>query len=370
MKAAVVPESVTETKLAEIKEIPKPTIDDDQILIKAEAGAINPTDWKHIIVARSSKPGDIIGCDVSGIVEEVGSKVTNFKKGDAVSAYITGNISSINGAFSEYVAAYPQATIKYTNGLIHSTAVAKASTIIKTFEGAASMTLGLATVAMSFSHHLNISKHQQKQGNDAILIWGGATATGILAIQVAKLVYNLTVITTASPKNHEYLKQLGADYVLDYNDSRIVENIRKIGNGNIRFGLDTVSNATTFQYLYDATESTTSSYAKKVYLDSLLALDGNTIKTDPKRDKSVRWGYTFVDHSIIKVKKFGNKEYSQTPELFNDYYKWWQEIMPTIINKIKHANLKILDNGLESVNEALQLSKDSKVSAEKIVFTI
>lgn len=80
MKAAVVPESVTETKLAEIKEIPKPTIDDDQILIKAEAGAINPTDWKHIIVARSSKPGDIIGCDVSGIVEEVGSKVTNFKK--------------------------------------------------------------------------------------------------------------------------------------------------------------------------------------------------------------------------------------------------------------------------------------------------
>ena len=39
-----------------------------------------------------------------------------------------------------------------------------------------------------------------------------------------------------------------------------------------------------------------------VYLDSLLALDGNTIKTDPKRDKSVHWGYTFVDHSIIKVK--------------------------------------------------------------------
>ena len=40
------------------------------------------------------------------------------------------------------------------------------------------MTLGLATVAMSFSHHLNISKHQQKQGSDAILIWGGAAATG------------------------------------------------------------------------------------------------------------------------------------------------------------------------------------------------
>ncbi|CAX44204.1 zinc-binding dehydrogenase, putative [Candida dubliniensis CD36] len=365
MKAAVVPESVTETKLAEVKEIPKPTINDDQILIKAEAGAINPTDWKHIILARTSKPGDVIGCDVSGIVEEVGSKVTNFKKGDAVSSYVTGNISPVNGAFSEYAAAYPQATIKYINGLTHSSTETKASTI-KTFEGAASMTLGLGTVAMSFSHHLNIGKHQKI--GDSILIWGGATATGILAIQVAKLVYNLTVITTASPRNHEYLKQLGADYVLDYNDPNIVENIKKIGNGSIRFALDTVSNATTFQYLYDATATETNN--DMVYLDSLLALDGNIIKTDPAREKSVHWGYTFVDHSIIKVKEFGDKKYYQTPELFNDYYKWWQEIMPTIINKIKHANLKILDKGLESVNEALQLSKDSKVSAEKIVFTI
>ena len=79
MKAAVVPESVVETKLAEVKEIPKPTIGDDQILIKAEAAAVNPTDWKHIVF-QMSKPGDVIGSDVSGTVEEVGSKVTNFKK--------------------------------------------------------------------------------------------------------------------------------------------------------------------------------------------------------------------------------------------------------------------------------------------------
>ena len=78
MKAAVVPEGEL-SKLAEVKDIPKPSINDDQILIKSKAYAINPTDWKHIVY-KLSKPGDVIGSDVSGVVEEVGSNVTNFKK--------------------------------------------------------------------------------------------------------------------------------------------------------------------------------------------------------------------------------------------------------------------------------------------------
>ena len=58
------------------------------------------------------------------------------------------------------------------------------------------VTVGLVTVGISFAHSLNIAKNKEK--GDSILIWGGATATGILAIQVAKLVYNLNVIVTAS----------------------------------------------------------------------------------------------------------------------------------------------------------------------------
>ena len=102
--------------------------------------------------------------------------------------------------FGEYVIAYPQATIKYDHSLSHSSATN--SSTIKSYEGAASVTLGLSTIGISFSHYLNIGKH--KKEGDSILIWGGATATGILAIQVAKLVYNLNVITTASPKNHAF----------------------------------------------------------------------------------------------------------------------------------------------------------------------
>lgn len=358
MKAAVVPESVTETKLAEVKEIPKPTIGDDQILIKAEAAAVNPTDWKHIVF-QMSKPGDVIGSDVSGTVEEVGSKVANFKKGDTVSSFIIGNISPDSGAFGEYVIAYPQATIKYDHSLSHSSATN--SSTIKSYEGAASVTLGLSTIGISFSHYLNIGKH--KKEGDSILIWGGATATGILAIQVAKLVYNLNVITTASPKNHAFLKELGADHTLDYNDPNVIENLKALGP--IKFGLDTIANTTTFQGLYDATAGT-----PEVYLDSLLGLDGKSIKTDPSRENSVHWGYTLAYLCVIKEKSLGPTKFVQTPELVDDYLKWWNEVLPTFIGKIKHANLKILGDGLASANEALQLSRDSKVSAQKIVFTV
>ena len=52
-----------------------------------------------------SKPGDVAGSDVSGIVEQVGANVTNFKK-DLVSSFVMGNMSPMSGAFAEYVAAF------------------------------------------------------------------------------------------------------------------------------------------------------------------------------------------------------------------------------------------------------------------------
>ena len=70
---------------------------------------------------------------------------------------------------------------------------------------------------------------------------------------------------------------------------------------------------------------------------------------------------------VLKTKTLGSTTYVQSTELLNDYNKWWENVMPTIINKIKHANLKILPNGLESANEGLQMSRESKVSGEKIV---
>lgn len=247
MKAAIISGSFEPYQLAEIKDIPQPKLKENEILIKAVAFAINPTDWKHIVYQLGSS-GDVVGCDVSGTIEEVGSQVTGFAKGDTVSAFITGNRSPRTGAFAEYVAVDPATSIKYNKNFEHLTNLQVSE--IHSFEGAASINLGLVTVGLSFSHYLQIDN--KKQPGDSILIWGGATATGVLAIQVAKLVYNLKVITTASPKNHTLLKQLGADYVFDYGDADVVSKIKSVGQ--IKFALDTIATPETFQKVYDSTE--------------------------------------------------------------------------------------------------------------------
>lgn len=60
--------------------------------------------------------------------------------------------------------------------------------------------MGLKTIALSFHDNFKIPTNKDENKNDYILIWGGATATGIMAIQIAKLVYGINVITTASKK--------------------------------------------------------------------------------------------------------------------------------------------------------------------------
>jgi len=78
----------------------------------------------------------------------------------------------------------------------------------------------------------------------AILIWGGASSIGQYAIQFAKL-GGLRVLTTASPKNFDLVKGLGADEVFDYRDENITEKIRAATGNALDIALDTISEGKT-----------------------------------------------------------------------------------------------------------------------------
>ena len=78
----------------------------------------------------------------------------------------------------------------------------------------------------------------------AILIWGGASSIGQYAIQFAKL-GGLRVLTTASPKNFDLVKGLGADEVFDYRDENIIEKIRAATGSTLDIALDTISEGKT-----------------------------------------------------------------------------------------------------------------------------
>lgn len=76
---------------AALQEIPVPTVRDDYILVRTEAVALNPTDWTTL--DRNGANGTLVGCDYSGVVEEVGKDVTKpWKKGDRVAGIAHGGI--------------------------------------------------------------------------------------------------------------------------------------------------------------------------------------------------------------------------------------------------------------------------------------
>lgn len=345
--------------MVDVIDVPKPTIEANQILIKAHAYAANPTDWKGLMYF--AKPGvfNIVGTDVAGEVVEVGADVKGYQKGDLISSVVQGNYSPSRGAFSQYAATYARNAIKYAGPFAKEPLSPgdHPSTLINSYEAAAASSLGLATAGLSFSHSLHIPYDVEKGTN--ILIWGGATATGVYAIQVAKLVYGLTVITTASAKNHAFLKLLGADAVFDYTDADVVDQIRAFGKGNIPFVLDTVSNPKTFQACYDATEGT-----PEVALDNLLYMQLSALKQDPAR--KARFGLTLV-YNIEGY--FLNGLKIDVPEpLFTDFDHFWQKVLPPYVSQFRTPALRVLKPGLESANEALALLKGSKVSGEKVVW--
>ena len=360
MKAAVLTGN-PENNWTEIKDLPKPTIRDDQILIKPIAYAANPTDWKH---NSPEFAGNVSGSDASGYVEEVGSKVSGIQVGDIVSVTMHGGFNKDNSAFAEYVAAVPGFTIKYDKNIVKDAELKVGDyegSKITNFEQAASVTLGLSTVVLSFAGLMNINKDVLANKGKSILIWGGATATGVLAIQIAKLAFGLKVITTASKKNHEYLKSLGADAVFDYNDSNVVEAIKSEAGDSIAYALDTVANTDTFQKTYDATAN-----SKHVELDNLLMLDKSQIKTDSSR--SVSFHATSMYGATGDAYSIWGMDFPTNPVSTKKYLDYWFNELPQYIPKINSANLKVIKPGLESVNEALQLLYDNKVSGQKIVF--
>jgi NADPH:quinone reductase-like Zn-dependent oxidoreductase len=176
-------------------EVSKPTIQATDILIEVKAAAINPID-KLIILGNLQGMLPIplpstIAYDVSGIVVEKGDEVSSFEIGDLVYSRVP---QEQMGTIAEYVA-------------VTSVAVSKKPGNI-TFEEAASLPLAGLT-AMQSLEYVGINK------NDKVLIHAGSGGVGSLAIQYAKA-KGAYVYTTTSTDNVKWIKELGADRVIDY----------------------------------------------------------------------------------------------------------------------------------------------------------
>lgn len=161
-----------------------------------------------------------------------------------------------NGAFAEYLVAKAAVQTHIPERI--------------SFEEAATLGVGIVTVGQGLyqSLKLPLPTEPSKDGTP-VLIYGGSTATGTLAIQFAKL-SGLTVLTTASPHNHQLCKDLGADAVFDYNDPTCAEQIRDYTQNKLHHAFDTISSEQTAAIC--AAALSTSSSGSKIY-SSLLPVE-------------------------------------------------------------------------------------------------
>ncbi|KAJ0383855.1 hypothetical protein COL922a_009587 [Colletotrichum nupharicola] len=221
---------------AEIVEAPIPKLREDYLIVKVAAVALNPTDVLHI--DTFAPVGARVGCDYAGTVEEVGPKVSKaFKKGDRVAGFAHGSnaLHHEDGTFAEYITVKADLQLRIPKSV--------------SFEEAATLSLGAkpSSRASTCLYLDNLATEKVP-----VLIYGGSTATGSLAIQYAKLA-GLFVITTASTHNFDYLKKLGADVVLDYHSDTVVDDIKKhAGAGQLKNVLDCISTDATAKICVNA----------------------------------------------------------------------------------------------------------------------
>ena len=182
----------------ELKDIDKPVIDDDGVLVRVHAAAANPLDWRSMrglpYIVRMMGLGlrkprwTGRGVDVAGQVEAVGENVTRFQPADEV-------FGGCGGAFAEYVRGGVQDFVPKPERL--------------TYEQAAAIPLAGCTALQA------LRDAAQVQPGQKVLINGAAGGVGTYAVQIAKA-FGANVTGVCSTNNVDMVRSIGANQVVDY----------------------------------------------------------------------------------------------------------------------------------------------------------
>ena len=317
MKAAVLTGYDKNGRALEIREVPMPEMNDNDVLVKIRTAGVNPLDNMIIkgevkMIVPYSFPL-IMGNELVGIVEKVGKSVRKFQSGDRV--YGRMELKRI-GAFAEYAA-------------IDQGAIARVPDYLSD-EEAASVPLTALTAMQA------LALMKPKKG-ETIFISGGTGSLGAIAIPVAKS-YGLTVITNGNGASEERVRRLGAERFIDYKK----EDYAKVLS-NVDYVLDTLGDRELekeFSILKDG--------------GSLVSLLGM-----PNGEFAARTGMSMIKRLLLKV---AGRKYDQMAARRNQkYYFVFVHEDGTALERISEIfgqnRLEASVDGvfsLDDVNEALK----------------
>ncbi|KAF4633836.1 hypothetical protein G7Y89_g4268 [Cudoniella acicularis] len=318
----------------------------NEILVKNHAIAINPIDGKlqYVALYPMSYP-TILGQDVAGEVISVGLGVTRFKKGDRIAGFAVGHATKREEekAFQAYTILQTNMATEIPDGIPYENAVVLG------------VAFSTAADALFNPEFLNLQLPRNPapiSTGKTLLVWGGASSVGSNAIHVTFRYHVVTiqlgiaagyeVITTASAKNFEYAKNLGASQVFDYSSPTAISDLIHAFKGKSFVGafdtIGTMAWAPTIEVL-EKTQGT-----------EFIA--------------TVFWGFPDPPKGITMKKVFA-------PSCKDNFVgkAIWEDFLPKALiagSFVPAPDPLIVGRGLESLQEAVQIQRKG-VSARKVV---
>ncbi|RYP47487.1 hypothetical protein DL768_006459 [Monosporascus sp. mg162] len=322
------------------------------VLVKTTAMALNPSDYK--MGAAFPTPGAIVGMDFAGTVIRIAEGTeTDLVVGDTVCTAVHGSNPAEpgNGAFAEYVRVPANMLLRVPTSL----GPVQASTL-----GTA---LATCIMALWGDKALGLSSTPDTVTDTLfpplpVLVYGGSTATGTIAIQLLKL-SGYDPITTCSPHNFDLVRSRGASAAFDYTSLDVAAAIKTHTGGRLKYALDCIADPHSVDVCYRAIQRVGGRYASlELVSDELL-----------RKRRAVKPAFVMAPEVYGSEVKLA-KGYERPPNAENQklavrFFRVFQRLVDE--GKLVAHPLQVLEGGLDGVLAGLDLLKSGSVSGKKLV---
>ncbi|EME40775.1 hypothetical protein DOTSEDRAFT_65424 [Dothistroma septosporum NZE10] len=331
---------------------PMPVVAPDRVLIKTEALGLNPVDTK--MIGPFVTAGASYGTDCAGTVVAVGEDIEaagRIKVGDRVAGLADGmeGLRPQSGAFAEYVAVDGGMAFKMPESM--------------SFAEGASMPLRIVTACMALFYSLELpAELLEKPTHDPfpVLVYGGATSTGTLAIQLLKRC-GLVVLTTCSKASTALVESFGADKCFDYNDPGCGAAIREHSGNALDYVLDCITTESSAQICYQALGRCGGKYVGLEPLpestNKRKAVVPDWILVSWLTGQKISWPAPFGTDGMPEAKAFAERFFPFIHALFTD---GWFKAHP----------IREEPGGLEGLLDGVMLLRQGKIRGQKLVYRI
>lgn len=344
----------------------------NEIVVNNGAVAVNPVDWGKQAIGNLMfswiKYPFVLGSDLAGQVVEVGKDVTRFAPGDRILGHAVGMDKRSNraaeGAFQEY-------TVVRIN-------LASPIPPSLSYESACVLPLCLSTAACALfqKDFLGLQPPQVpacQSNGQTLLVWGGSTSVGSNAIQLA-VAAGYEVFATASPRNFDYLRKLGAAKLWDYKSTTVVRDIiiafgedKRRSSGAIAIGDGSVE---------ACMEIIAACKGGRKFVAQTSAPFPPTLPSNTLGLVGMMFGFLWFNLSVwLKSKRTGveTKFVFGSDLMVNEVSKLiYEDFLPDALangDYIAAPEPQVVGKGLEHVQEALDMHQKG-VSAKKLVLSL